>query len=101
MRKINRNEPISLEILADSVDLGKTFTVLAVIKYYENRNKSVLVLFPKKLTNNWNAYKDNYVNNPIATDRLRYMVMVLKYENEAKKKFELASKVKMLKKQLF
>ena len=62
-------------ILADSVGLGKTFTALAVIKYYENRNKSVLVLCPKKLTNNWNTYKDNYVNNPIAEDRLRYDVL--------------------------
>ena len=48
---------------------------MAVIKYYENRNKSVLVLCPKKLTNNWNTYKDNYVNNPIAADRLRYDVL--------------------------
>ena len=36
---------------------------------------SVLVLCPKKLTNNWNTYKDNYVNNPIAADRLRYDVL--------------------------
>ena len=62
-------------ILADSVGLGKTFTALAVIKYYENRNKSVLVLCPKKLTSNWNTYKDNYINNPIAADRLRYDVL--------------------------
>ena len=62
-------------ILADSVGLGKTFTALAVVKYYENRNKSVLVLCPKKLSNNWNTYKDNYVNNPIASDRLRYDVL--------------------------
>jgi len=62
-------------ILADSVGLGKTFTALAVIKYYENRNKSVLVLCPKKLSENWNTYKGNYINNPIATDRLRYDVL--------------------------
>ena len=62
-------------ILADSVGLGKTFTALAVVKYYENRNKSVLVLCPKKLSNNWNTYKDNYINNPIASDRLRYDVL--------------------------
>ena len=62
-------------ILADSVGLGKTFTALAVIKYYENRNRSVLVLCPKKLANNWNTFKGNYVNNPIATDRLRYDVL--------------------------
>lgn len=72
---INKLEKYNGCILADSVGLGKTFTALAVIKYYENRNKSVLVLCPKKLTNNWNTYKDNYVNNPIAEDRLRYDVL--------------------------
>ena len=72
---INKLEKFNGCILADSVGLGKTFTALAVIKYYENRNKSVLVLCPKKLTNNWNTYKDNYINNPIAADRLRYDVL--------------------------
>ena len=72
---INKLEKYNGCILADSVGLGKTFTALAVIKYYENRNKNVLVLCPKKLTNNWNTYKDNYINNPIASDRLRYDVL--------------------------
>ena len=67
---INKLEKYNGCILADSVGLGKTFTALAVIKYYENRNKSVLVLCPKKLCENWNTYKDNYINNPIASDRL-------------------------------
>ena len=48
---------------------------MAVIKYYENRNRSVLVLCPKKLAENWNTYKDNYINNPIASDRLNYDVL--------------------------
>ncbi len=72
---INKLEQYNGCILADSVGLGKTFTALAVIKYYENRNKSVLVLCPKKLAENWNTYKDNYVNNPIAADRLNYNVL--------------------------
>ena len=72
---INKLEKYNGCILADSVGLGKTFTALAVIKYYENRNKSVLVLCPKKLCENWNTYKDNYVNNPIASDRLNYDVL--------------------------
>ena len=72
---INKLEKYNGCILADSVGLGKTFTALAVIKYYENRNKSVLVLCPKKLAENWNTYKDNYVNNPIAEDRLNYDVL--------------------------
>lgn len=46
---INKLESFNGCILADSVGLGKTFTALAVIKYYELRNKSVLVLCPKKI----------------------------------------------------
>ena len=72
---ISKLEKFNGCILADSVGLGKTFTALAVIKYYENRNKSVLVLCPKKLSTNWNTYKGNYINNPIAGDRLRYDVL--------------------------
>jgi hypothetical protein len=62
-------------ILADSVGLGKTFTALAIIKYYEARNRTALVLCPKKLADNWNTFKDNYLNNPIAADRLNYDVL--------------------------
>ncbi len=62
-------------ILADSVGLGKTFSALGVIKYYESRNKNVLVLVPKRLKDNWNTFKGNYKNNPLAEDRLRYDVL--------------------------
>lgn len=72
---INKLETYNGCILADSVGLGKTFTALSVIKYYENRNKSVLVLCPKKLSENWNTFKMNLLNNPIAKDRLRYDVL--------------------------
>lgn len=72
---IQRLEKYDGCILADSVGLGKTFTALAVIKYYESRNRSVLVLCPKKIGDNWLAYKANYKNNPLAADRLRYDVL--------------------------
>jgi SNF2 family DNA or RNA helicase len=72
---INKLEKFNGCILADSVGLGKTFTALAVIKYYENRNKNVLVLCPKKLQDNWQTFKSNYKNNPVAEDRLRYDVL--------------------------
>lgn len=72
---INKLEKYNGCILADSVGLGKTFTALAVIKYYENRNKSVLVLCPKKLNENWITFRSNYKNNPIAGDRLRYDIL--------------------------
>ncbi len=72
---INKLEKYNGCILADSVGLGKTFTALSVIKYYENRNKSVLVLCPKKLHQNWVTYRSNYVNNPLVADRLRYDIL--------------------------
>lgn len=72
---ISKLEQFNGCILADSVGLGKTFTALAVIKYYELRNMRVLVLCPKKLSDNWRTYKANYLNNPIAEDRLRYDVL--------------------------
>ena len=62
-------------ILADSVGLGKTFTALAVIKYYESRNKNVLALCPKKLSENWLTYRGNLVNNPLSADRLSYDIL--------------------------
>lgn len=85
---INKLEKYNGCILADSVGLGKTFTALAVIKYYENRNKSVLVLCPKKLAANWNTYKGNYVNNPIAEDRLRYDVL---YHTDLSRQYGLSN----------
>ena len=72
---INKLEKYNGCILADSVGLGKTFTAISVIKYYELRNKSVLVLCPKKLYDNWTTYRSNYKNNPLAADRLRYDVL--------------------------
>ena len=72
---INKLEKYNGCILADSVGLGKTYTALAVIKYYEGRNKNVLVLCPKKLSENWNMYKGNYKNNPLYEDRFRYDVL--------------------------
>lgn len=72
---INKLEQFNGCILADSVGLGKTFTALAVIKYYEGRNKNVLVLCPKKLSENWMTYRGNLINNPLAADRLRYDIL--------------------------
>ena len=72
---INKQEQFNGCILADSVGLGKTFTALAVIRYYEGRNKNVLVLCPKKLSENWMTYRGNLINNPLAEDRLRYDIL--------------------------
>ncbi len=72
---INKLETYNGCILADSVGLGKTFTALAVIKYYELRNRSVLVLSPKKLADNWLTYNRNLVTNIFAKDRFNYEVL--------------------------
>lgn len=75
MAIINKLEKYNGCILADSVGLGKTFTALSVIKYYENRNRNVLVLCPKKLNDNWQTFRSNYKNNPVLADRLRYDIL--------------------------
>ncbi|MEN0015694.1 MAG: SNF2-related protein, partial [Solirubrobacteraceae bacterium] len=72
---INKLETYNGCILADSVGLGKTFTALAVIKYYELRNRSVLVLAPKKLADNWTTYKGNLTTNIFVEDRFNYDVL--------------------------
>ena len=62
-------------IIADSVGLGKTFTALAIIKYYELRNDRVLVLVPKKLRDNWTVYAQNDKRNIFVNDRFGYDVL--------------------------
>lgn len=72
---INKLEKYKGCILADSVGLGKTFSALAVMKYYQERNDRILVLCPKKLYENWNTYRQNYINNPLVKDRFNYDVL--------------------------
>ena len=72
---INKLETYNGCILADSVGLGKTFTALAVVKYYELRNRAVLVLCPKKLADNWRNYNTNLKTNIFAKDRFNYDVL--------------------------
>ncbi|MGR3913088.1 MAG: helicase-related protein [Gammaproteobacteria bacterium] len=74
---INRLEKHNGCILADSVGLGKTYTALAVIRYYQERNQRVLVLCPKKLSENWKLYSAQFgqLGNPFAEDKLDYTVL--------------------------
>ncbi|WOI52586.1 helicase-related protein [Parvularcula sp. LCG005] len=72
---INKLETYNGCILADSVGLGKTFTALAVIKYYELRNRAVLVLCPKKLADNWLNFNTNLKTNIFSKDRFNYDVL--------------------------
>lgn len=72
---INKLETYNGCILADSVGLGKTFSALAVIKYYELRNKSVLLLCPKKLAGNWQTFKGNLTTNILQKDKFNYDIL--------------------------
>lgn len=72
---INKLERHNGCILADSVGLGKTFSALGVIKYYQERNRTILVLCPKKLGDNWMTFLNNYDDNPLVKDRLNYDVL--------------------------
>ena len=72
---INKLERYGGAILADSVGLGKTFSALAVIKYYQEKNRSILVLCPKKLGENWRTFLSNYKDNPLIKDRFNYDVL--------------------------
>lgn len=69
---INKLERYNGCILADSVGLGKTFTALAVMQYYSLRNKSILVLCPKRLEQNWRQYQNNTTTNIFYKDRIRF-----------------------------
>ena len=75
MGAIDKIEKYNGCIIADSVGLGKTFTALAVIKYYELRNDRVLVLAPKKLRENWAVYTQNDKRNIFVQDRFNFDVL--------------------------
>ena len=62
-------------ILAGSVGLRKTFTALGVIKYYQSRNRTVLVLCPKKLGDNGLTFLNNDEDNPLIEDHFNYDVL--------------------------
>ena len=72
---INKLERYNGCILADSVGLGKTFTALAVMQYYSLRNKSILVLCPKRLEQNWTQYQGNTKTNIFYKDKIRFDVL--------------------------
>jgi len=62
-------------IIADSVGLGKTFEALAVIKYFELRQDNVLVLCPAKLYDNWDSFKNPYIDNAFVKDNFNYKIL--------------------------
>ena len=60
-------------ILADAVGLGKTFSALAVIKYFQTQGYMTLLLCPKKLEYNWKQYLSG-TGSRFEKDDFRYRV---------------------------
>ncbi|OAV72941.1 Hef nuclease [Bacteroidales bacterium Barb6] len=60
-------------ILADAVGLGKTWTALAVMKYFQSKGYTIVLLCPKKLENNWRQYQSGN-NSKFEKDEIEYIV---------------------------
>lgn len=60
-------------ILADAVGLGKTWTALAVMKFYQLQGREVILICPKKLQYNWRIYQKNQ-NSKFEKDHFEYFL---------------------------
>lgn len=60
-------------LLADAVGLGKTWTTLAIVKYYRIKGRKSIILCPKKLQHNWEQYREGQ-NSIFESDDLNYQV---------------------------
>lgn len=82
-------------ILADAVGLGKTWTALAVMKFYQLQGREVILICPKKLQYNWRIYQKNQ-NSKFEKDQFEYFLrfhtdlsddLMDKYHDRADKMF--------------
>lgn len=60
-------------ILADAVGLGKTWSALAVMKFFQMQGREVILLCPKKLENNWRRYKEDQ-ESKFEVDKLKFFM---------------------------
>ena len=60
-------------ILADAVGLGKTWSALAVMKFFQMQGREVILLCPKKLENNWRRYKEDQASK-FEVDKLKFFM---------------------------
>lgn len=60
-------------ILADAVGLGKTWSALAVMKFFQLQGREVLLLCPKKLQHNWNRYR-KFQDSRFEKDQFDYFI---------------------------
>jgi ERCC4-related helicase len=82
-------------ILADAVGLGKTWSALAVMKFYQLQGREVILICPKKLQYNWRTYQKNQ-NSKFEKDQFEYFLrfhtdlteeLMEKYHDRADKLF--------------
>lgn len=59
-------------ILGDAVGLGKTWSALAVMKYFEMKGHKTVVLCPKKLQQNWEKFLED--GNIFSADDYKYKI---------------------------
>jgi superfamily II DNA or RNA helicase len=60
-------------VLADAVGLGKTWSALAVMKFFQMQGREVILLCPKKLEDNWRRYKEDQ-DSKFETDKLKFFM---------------------------
>ncbi len=70
---IKKIETYNGAILADAVGLGKTWSALAVMKYFELKGHQSILLCPKKLSTNWQRYQTNR-GSIFDADKLDYVI---------------------------
>lgn len=82
-------------ILADAVGLGKTWTALAVMKFYQLQGREIILICPKKLNSNWRLYQKNQ-NSKFEKDQFEFFLryhtdlteeLMEKYQDRADKYF--------------
>jgi len=70
-------------ILADAVGLGKTWSALAVMKFFQQQGREILLLCPKKLEINWKRYR-KHQDSKFEKDQLDFFVRFHTDLNEAR-----------------
>jgi ERCC4-related helicase len=60
-------------ILADAVGLGKTWSALAVMKFFQLQGREIILICPKKLQYNWHRYS-RHQNSKFEKDALEFFM---------------------------
>ncbi len=60
-------------ILADAVGLGKTWSALAVMKFFQLQGREIILICPKKLQHNWHRYL-KHQNSKFEKDQFEFFL---------------------------